>query len=150
HKLATHAEAQGDAVRLAHWQREIIKADAAAGEARTDRTRYLAAKASLALAQPARDAFRAVRLTAPLNRSLPDKRKALETALTAYQAAAAYNVAEVTTRASFEIAELYRQLGADIMDSEPPRGMDADTLEQYTLLLEDEALQFEERAIELH
>ncbi len=149
-KLAAHAEANGDAARLAHWQREIVKADAAAGEARTDRTRYLAARASLSLAQPMRDAFRAVRLTAPLNRSLPDKRKALETALAAYQAAAAYNVAEVTTRASFEIAELYRQLGADIMGSEPPRGMDADTLEQYTLLLEDEALQFEERAIELH
>src|SRR5690606_27666802 len=47
-------------------------------------------------------------------------------------------------------AELYRQLGADIIDSERPRNMDADTLEQYSLLLEDEALQFEDKAIELH
>src|SRR5690606_28836726 len=97
-KLAEHAGRTGDATRLAHWQREIVKADAAAGADRTDRTRYLAAKASLALAQPSRDAFRAVRLTAPLNRSLPPKRKALETALAAYQAATAYNVAEVTTQ----------------------------------------------------
>jgi tetratricopeptide (TPR) repeat protein len=36
------------------------------------------------------------------------------------------------------------------MASEPPRNMDADTREQYTLLLEDEALQFEEQAIDLH
>lgn len=149
-KLADYAEKAGDAARLAHWQREIVKADAAAGSERTDRTRYLAAKASLALAAQPREAFRALRLTAPLNRSLPPKRKALEEALAAYQAAAAYNVAEVVTRASFEIAELYRQLGIDIIESERPRNMDEDTLEQYVLLLEDEAVVFEERAIELH
>ncbi len=149
-QLAEHAQRSGDAARLAHWQREIVKADAAAGAARTDRTRTLAAQASLALAAPARDAFRNTRLRAPLNRSLPAKRRALDTALAAYQAAAAYNVADVTTRASFEIAELYRQLGADIIASERPRNMDADTLEQYALLLEDEALQFEEQAIALH
>src|SRR5690606_32866594 len=34
--------------------------------------------------------------------------------------------------------------------SERPRNMDEDTLEQYVLLLEDEAVVFEERAIELH
>lgn len=149
-KLAEHAERSGDAARLAHWQREIVAADAAAGAARSDRTRYLAAKASLALAAPARDAFRALRLTAPLTRSLPPKRQALDAALAGYQAAAAYNIAEVATRASFEIAELYRQLGADIIESERPRNMDADTLEQYVLLLEDEAVVFEDRAIELH
>jgi tetratricopeptide (TPR) repeat protein len=149
-KLADYAAGTGDAARLAHWQREIVKADAAAGAARTDRTRYLAAKASLALAAPARDAFRAVRLGAPLNRSLPPKRKALDAALAAYRDAAAYNVAEVVTQASFEIAELYRQLGADIMSSERPKNSDPDFIEQYGLLLEEEALQFEEEAIELH
>jgi tetratricopeptide (TPR) repeat protein len=149
-KLAEYAEKMGDAARLVHWQREIVKADAAAGAERTDRTRYLAAKASLALAAQPRDAFRALKLTAPLNRSLPPKRKALDAALTAYQAAAAYQVAEVVTRANFEIAELYRQLGVDIIESERPRNLDQDTLEQYVLLLEDEAAVFEERAIELH
>jgi tetratricopeptide (TPR) repeat protein len=149
-KLADHAALDGNAARVAHWQREIVKADATAGGARSDRTRFLAAKASLALAAPARDAFRGVRLTAPLPRSLPAKRTALEAALGAYQSAAAYNVAEVATQASFEIAELYRQLGADIVASERPKNMDADTLEQYSLLLEDEALEFEEKAIELH
>ncbi len=150
HKLAEHAAKAGNAARVTHWQREIVKADAAAGAARTDRTRYLAATASLALAAPARDAFRSQRLTAPLSRSLAPKRKALDTALAAYQAAAAYNIAEVTTQASFEIAELYRQLGADIIGSDKPKNMDADTLEQYGLLLEEEALEFEEKAIELH
>ena len=99
---------------MTYWQREIVKADAASGAGRTDRTKYLAARASLALAAPTRDTFRALKLTSPLNRSLAPKRRALEAALNAYKGAAAYNVAEVTTQASFEIAELYRQLGADL------------------------------------
>src|SRR5690606_33012594 len=47
-KLADQAARSGDAARVTHWQREIVKADADAGAARTDRTRYLAARASLA------------------------------------------------------------------------------------------------------
>lgn len=149
-RLLEHARAAGDAQRVAHWQREIVKADAAAGAARTDRTRYLAAKASLELAAPARDSFRALPLTAPLSRSLAPKRRALETALNGYKAAAAYNIAEVTTQASFEIAELYRQLGADLMASGRPKNLSADELEQYDLLLEEQATPFEEQAITLH
>ena len=44
---------------------------------------YLAAKAQLTLAQPARDAIRAVRLAAPLMKSLEVKRDALENAMNA-------------------------------------------------------------------
>ena len=51
-----------------------------------------------------------MKLGDPLQRSLTGKRRALEAALNGYKAAAAYSVAEVTTQASFEIAELYRQL----------------------------------------
>ena len=50
------------------------------------RTKYLAAKAQLALAQPLRDAFRAMRLIAPLKKSLVAKRNALEAALDGLQA----------------------------------------------------------------
>jgi len=149
-KLADYAARAGNAERVTYWQREIVKADGAAGAARTDRTKYLAAKASLALAAPARDSYRAVRLTAPLKSSLATKRKALDAALNGYKNAAAYNVAEVTTQASFEIAELYRQLGADLMASERPKRLSADELEQYDLLLEEQATPFEEQAIKLH
>ena len=50
------AASSGDVERQRYWQHEIVKADAAAGAARTDRTRYLASRAQLALAAPARDA----------------------------------------------------------------------------------------------
>jgi len=149
-KLADFAARNGNAERVTYWQREIVKADAAAGPGRTDRTKYLAAKASLALAAPTRDAFRALKLTTPLNKSLAPKRKALDAALNAYKGAAAYSVAEVATQSSFEIAELYRQLGADLMASERPKSLKGEELEQYDLLLEEQATPFEEQSIKLH
>jgi hypothetical protein len=109
-----------------------------------------AARAQLALAAPTRDAFRAVRLVAPLKRSLAAKRKALEAALVAYRSATDYGVAEVTTAANFEMAELYRVLGKDVLASERPKGLSRDEREQYDTLLEEQAFPFEEKAIELH
>jgi cellulose synthase operon protein C len=149
-RLADFARSDHNAERLRYWQREIVKVDATAGSARSDRTRYLAGKAQLALAEPARDAFRGVRLVAPLKQSLAAKRKALEAALQGYKDAAAYNVAEVTTVASFEMAELYRRLAKDLMDSERPKKLSADEKEQYDLLLEEQAFPFEEQSIKLH
>ena len=149
-RLAEAAAAGGDTTKQQFWQREIIRTDATAGAARTDRTRFLAARAQLALATPTRDAFRGVRLTAPLKKSLAAKRSSLETALAAYKAAAAYNVAEVTTGATFEMAELYRTLARDLMASERPKNLKGDALEQYDLLLEEQAFPFEEQAIAVH
>jgi cellulose synthase operon protein C len=137
-------------VKRDQWYREIVKADASAGSARTDRTKYLAAKAQLSLAQPVRDAFRGVRLSAPLKKSLVGKRQSLDKALNAYQQAAAYNVAEVTTVATYETAELYRTLAKDLMESERPKALKGEELEQYNLLLEEQVFPFEEQAIEVH
>jgi len=61
-----------------------------------------------------------------------------------------YRVGEVTAAATFEMAELYRTLGKDVMASERPKGLSADEREQYDTLLEEQAFPFEEQAIELH
>jgi cellulose synthase operon protein C len=149
-KLSVIAQKSGDYTGRDYWLREIINADRAAGAARTDRSKALAAKATLTLAEPARDEFMRVKLVAPLKKSLAEKRKAMETALKAYTQAADYQVAEVTTAATFESAELYRQLGKDLMSSERPKGLSKDELEQYDVLLEEQAFPFEEKAIQLH
>ncbi|MGO9934293.1 MAG: tetratricopeptide repeat protein [Steroidobacteraceae bacterium] len=149
-KLSAIAAKAGDFSGRDYWLREIIAADRAAGAARTDRSRALAAKATLSFAAPARDAFKSIRLVAPLKKSLAEKRKAMEAALKAYEAAADYQVAEVTTAATFESAELYRQLGKDLMSSERPKNLNKDELEQYDVLLEEQAFPFEEKAIKLH
>ena len=149
-RLADYAAKGGDVARRNHWYEEIIRADAQAGAQRTDRTHYLAAKAQLALAQPARDAFRAVRLTAPLKKSLVVKRNALETALDGYKRAAEYQVAEVTTAATYEMAELYRTLAKDVLASERPKNLKGDALDEYNSLLEEQVFPFEEQAIKVH
>jgi tetratricopeptide (TPR) repeat protein len=149
-KLSVIAVKAGDYSGRDYWLRDIIAADRGAGAARTDRTRALAAKATLTLAAPAREAFKNIKLVVPLKKSLAEKRKAMEAALKAYEAAADYQVAEVTTAATFESAELYRQLGKDLMSSERPKNLKKDELEQYDVLLEEQAFPFEEKAIKLH
>lgn len=149
-ELAELSRADGDGTARRHWLQDIIAADAAAGAERSDRSRTLAAHAALELATPLRDAFAEVRLSAPLAQSLKTKKQRMELALAAYGKAAEYAVAEVTTAATYETAELYYRLGHDLLDSEKPRNLDADALEEYTLLLEEQAFPFEEKAIELH
>jgi TolA-binding protein len=134
-QLAQLAAKGGNPTREAQWLREIVHADAQAGAARTDRTRYLAATAQLKLAEPLRDAFRDIRLVIPLKKSLIAKRKSREAALAA---------------STFETAELYRKLGKDVMDSERPKKLNKDELEQYQSLLEDQSFPFEEQAIQIH
>jgi cellulose synthase operon protein C len=149
-KLSTRAGKAGDFSARDYWLKDIIAADRTAGAARTDRSKTLAAEATLTLAAPAREQFRSVKLVAPLKKSLAEKRKAMEAALKAYEAAADYQVAEVTTAATFESAELYRQLGKDLISSERPKNLKKDELEQYDVLLEEQAFPFEEKAIKLH
>jgi tetratricopeptide (TPR) repeat protein len=149
-KLRLIAAKAGDKTTEDYWLREIIAADRAAGTGRTDRSRALAAKATLALAAPVRDEFIRIKLVAPLKKSLADKRKAMETALKAYTNAADYEVSDVTTAATYESAELYRQLGKDLLSSERPKNLSKDELEQYDVLLEEQAFPFEEKAIKLH
>jgi TolA-binding protein len=149
-KLSLIAVKAGDTQARDYWLRDIIAADRAAAGTRTDRSRALAAKATLTLAIPAREEFKRIKLVAPLKKSLVEKRKAMEAALKAYEQAADYQVAEVTTAATFESAELYRQLGKDLMSSERPKNLSKDELEQYNVLLEEQAFPFEEKAIKLH
>jgi cellulose synthase operon protein C len=149
-KLSLIAAKAGDYSGRDYWLKDIIAADRSAGTARTDRSRALAAKATLTLATPVREEFKSIKLVVPLKKSLAEKRKAMEAALKAYEAAADYQVAEVTTAATYESAELYRQLGKDLMSSERPKNLKKDELEQYDVLLEEQAFPFEEKAIKLH
>jgi cellulose synthase operon protein C len=149
-RLSLMAAKAGDSSAHDYWLKEMIAADRAAGAARTDRSRALAAKATLALAAPAREEFMRIKLVAPLKKSLAEKRKAMEAALKAYSQALDYEVAEVTTAATYESAELYRQLAKDLLASERPKNLSKDELEQYNVLLEEQAFPFEENAIKLH
>ncbi len=129
---------------------ELVQVDATAGAQRSDRTRFLAAKASLELAEPVRRRFEVLKFSQPLADSLKLKKALMEDVIAAYTDAAEYGVAEVTTAATFRLGEVYQQFSSDLMDSERPGALDADALEQYEILLEEQAFPFEEKAIDLY
>lgn len=149
-RLLEIAEAGPSVALVEQRRRELIAADAAAGAERTERSRYLAARAALALAEPVRERFAAARITQPLSASLARKKTLMESVLQAYGDAADYGVAEVTTAATYRLGEVYHRFGRDLMESERPADLDELALEQYELLLEEQAFPFEEQAIELY
>ncbi len=150
YRLLEIAETQGSSAEVTARLNDIIDVDARAGAQRTDRTRFLAAKASVRLAEPIRERFEVVQLTQPLAESMKLKRALMEDVIDAYTDAADYGVAEVTTESTFRLAQVYESFADDVMESERPRDLDADALEQYELLLEEQVFPIEEKAIELY
>ncbi len=59
-------------------------------------------------------------------------------------------MAQVTTASAFAMADLYRDLGKSLLESDRPPNLDAEELEQYDVLLEEQAFPFEEKAIGIH
>lgn len=137
--------------KTARYRRQmLIKADARAGNARTERTRYLAAQAAIALAEEPHRAYAQIRLVEPLQASLRRKKALFQKALAAYERAADYKIASVTTQASYSIGALYADFARALLESERPKGLKGEALAQYDVLLEEEALPFENKAIEIH
>jgi tetratricopeptide (TPR) repeat protein len=149
-KVADMHRARGDETRYREQLAAIVAADAAAGAERTDRTRYLAAHAGLLLAQPHYAAFNAASLVQPFEQNLARKRELMDTALQAFESLVGYEVADVTTAATFHMAEIYSNFSRSLLDSERPAGLDAAELAEYEDVLEEEAFPFEERAIAVH
>ncbi|MBR9813527.1 tetratricopeptide repeat protein [bacterium] len=131
------------------WRNELVNANAAAGSGQTDRSRFLAAKAGLVLAERAHREFDRIKLTLPLQASLAQKKIAMEAALDAYNRAAESGVAEIATESTHKVGSIYRQLAKDLMNSQRPSGLSELEREQYDLLLEEQAYPFEERAIDV-
>jgi len=132
------------------WLEKMVKRESRGGAARTPRTRYLGASASYLMAEPQYQNFKRIRLTIPLKRSLKRKKRSMKKALKIYEKIAGYKVSEFTTAATFKIAEIYNQFSKDLIKSQRPRRLKADELEQYNVLLEEQAYPFEEKAIKLH
>lgn len=141
---------QHDVKRQHYWLRKIIATDKSAGSERSELTRLLAGRAVLILADVDYQNFAKIKLTRPLKRSLMRKKKAMEKALADYRDVGKYGIAEITTAATYRAAQIYSELGKSIMASQRPKGLSALELEQYEVLLEEQAYPFEEKAIALH
>lgn len=148
-KLVDLYDNLGDSEKRDFWRNKIVSSYRSGGNKNNDRTRYLAAKSAFELAEPLYQEFQAIRLTLPLAKSLKKKRAAMDKALAEYGQIAKYKVAEFTTASTHRVGQLYLVLAKDIMNSERPKGMDEDELEEYNYLIEDQAFPIEEKAIEI-
>jgi len=133
-----------------YWLRRVIDGDSKAGNSRTDRSQWLAAWANAEYGDYWRLEFDRVKLRMPLDKWMPRKSEQLKNALDRYEKAADYGIFEFSTRAAYSIGELYASFSRELMDSPRPKGLSKAELEQYELLLEEQAIPFEELAIEIH
>lgn len=140
----------GESEKRNFWLERLVDSHSAAGAARTGRSTYLAAFSASELAERSFNDFVALPLRLPLQQSLPRKRAALERALVEQKQVLNYGVAEFATRASQRMGAIYHRLSRDLMDSERPDGLSLLELEQYDILLEEQAYPFEEKAIEVY
>jgi tetratricopeptide (TPR) repeat protein/LysM repeat protein len=119
-KIAEILKAQNDQKSYLEELEKIVAIDASAGSDRTERTRYLAAKAALVLAEENYDAFVAVKLVKPLEVNLRKKRELMKAATQKFNQLVDYEIGEFTAAATFYLAEIYSHFSKALMTSERP------------------------------
>jgi cellulose synthase operon protein C len=117
---------------------------------KSERTAYLAAWAQLQRGDLALQEYQRIRLVEPLQKSLALKKQALQNALALYTQAGNNNQLDILAQASYQVAFIYQDFAKALLQSERPRHLRGEELEQYTILLEDQAFPFEDKAIEFH
>ncbi|WP_100658501.1 tetratricopeptide repeat protein [Alteromonas flava] len=132
------------------WLNKLVQAHAEAGTNGTDRSRYLAAMAQTVFAEDQFFAFQKIKLTLPLDKSIQQKRSAMQAVIDSYQQVLQYRIAEFSTQAGYRLAAANEALAQALYASERPPELDALALEQYEFLLEEQAFPFEEQAIAIH
>ncbi len=142
-------EQAGRKSQMEGWQNQLVAFEEKGGNDRTPATKTLAAAATWSLLQPDKQAYDQVRLTLPLTKSLARKQALLKSLVGQLNQMLSYGISEYTTAANHMMGELYQQLGKDILESERPKNLSELEGEQYTLLLEEQAYPFEDKAIEL-
>ena len=149
-KIATIYKNSGDNAKYLEQLTIIVDEDRKAGAQRTDRTRFLAADAALVLAEPSLISFYEVKLVKPFKKNLDKKNKLMKAAIDTYGKLIDYQVGDVTAAATYQLAEIYYHFSRALMESERPDDLSDDELEQYNLVIEEQAFPFEEKAIAVH
>jgi cellulose synthase operon protein C len=144
-----YKEAQNES--LYHKQlEEIVRADADAGKERSSRTRTLASRSALVLAEELYESFAVLKLRQPFERSLEDKQKRMDSTIEAMDRLVEYQIADITGAATYYMAETYSNFSRSLAESERPNDLKPDELEEYEMQLDETAFPFEEKAINFH
>jgi len=145
-RLAKAGSARAKSGNANRWYRAIVHHELHS-QLGSDDSAAIASQAALALAGQAKNTFDHIRLILPLKRSLARKKAALEKAVRAYRTVEKFGVADGVTEATFALGELYRQLSVDLQRSQRPKGLNSKELDQYNMLLQEQAFPFENKAI---
>ncbi len=129
--------------------KQLVLADEPTKATHTARSRYIVAQAALGLAERKMAEFRTIKLVEPLQKNLMAKKASMTDALDAYSQAAQYDVADVVTASTYRIGELYEQFSSELLESERPKDLNEEELEEYDIMLEEQAYPFEEKAISI-
>jgi tetratricopeptide (TPR) repeat protein len=129
---------------------EIVRLDGGAGPERTARTRTLAGRSALVLAEQVYQEFTTVKLRQPFETSLQNKKQRMDAAIEAMNGLVSYEIGDVTAAATYYIAETYFDFSRSLAESERPSGLSPAELQEYERALDEEAFPFEEKAIGLH
>ncbi len=149
-QMAEIFESESDYERYYDELRTIIAVDKDAGSDRTDRSRYLAAKASLVLSEQLFADFERLELRLPFEQSLAEKQRRMDVALAEFERLVSYEVAETTAAATYYIAQIYFDFSESLLQSERPDDLSDAEMFDYEMVIEEEAYPFEERAIAIH
>jgi tetratricopeptide (TPR) repeat protein len=149
-KIAAIYEAAHDESLYHQELAEIVRIDAEAGPERTSRTRTLAARSALVLAEQVYEEFVAVRLLQPFETSLQEKKQRMDVTIETMGGLVGYEIADVTAAATYYMAETYFDFSRALTESERPTDLPPEDLEAYELVLDEEAFPFEEKAIDVH
>ncbi len=149
YKLAGFYEKRHDIRTATEWYQQVIDSSKQP-EGNSDRVRFLAAKSGLAVSKSALQAYESVYLIQPMKNNLKQKKKLMQVLLAEYGRLADYKIAEVSTETTYRSGYVYYDFSKAILDSEKPANLEIDAFEEYELLLEEQAIPFEEKAIEIH
>ncbi len=128
----------------------LIALDAAQGEMRTERSRFLAGHASLTLTELDFSSFCALQIIAPVQQNLQLKQSKMKELIGKLEGLMNYELADVSSAATFYLAETYRNFYSSLMNSERPQDLNDLEREDYEFALEEQAYPFEEKAIAVH
>ena len=113
----------------------------------SERMKYLASKATIIKARDYYAGFKRVKLTVPLKVSLSKKKKVLKNTVSSLQKVNQYKMYDHVSESIYWIAETYYDFSKSLLSSERPDNLSDLELEQYDVLLEDQAIPFEDQAI---
>src|SRR6266704_908967 len=149
-KIAEMYKAAHDETLYHKQLEEIVRADAGAGTERTGRTRTIAARSALVLAEKLYGDFVVVKLRQPFETSLQDKKQRMDATIAALGRLVNYEIAEVTAAATYYMAETYSNFSRSLLESERPADLKPEDLQEFKNNLDEAAFPFEEKAINVH